>query len=104
MDPYADLHARIDRACERAAVACGPELVEEMNALLSEGYANALMDERRLVELDERAVEALMTDEGRPGGRLRALRDERHALAHAIAGLREHLADMHERYLALRVG
>ena len=76
-DCYAELHERIDALCERARRGGGPELLEAMNEVLSEGYARALLDERRIAA----------------GGHC--------AGARSVQRLRAHLADMHERYLAL---
>ena len=102
MDAHADLHARIDHLCERAREDCGHELEREMNELLSEGYARALLDERRAVEMDERVVELLLRPDERRAQELRSLTEERRAAARAAERLRDHLAVMHERYRSLR--
>jgi hypothetical protein len=104
MDPHADLHGRIDRLCERARVRIDGELVDEMNDVLSEGYARALLADRRVVELDERVVDVLLRPDVRRARELRALTEERRAAARAVARLRARLAAMHEQYLALRAG
>jgi hypothetical protein len=102
MDPYADLHARIEELCERAVRGVDGDLALEMNDLLSEGYARALLAEQEVVAMDERVVEALLQPDPDRARELRALTAQRHATARAVERLREHLDTMHARYLALR--
>jgi hypothetical protein len=98
---HADLHARIDRLCERARSGADARLAGEMNDLLSEGYARALLDESRIVALDERVVDALMTPADGRGEAFEMLVAERRAAARAVECLRRRLDAMHEQYLAL---
>jgi hypothetical protein len=69
----------------------------------SEGYALALLDDRRICQIDERVVEALVGSDER-GADLRALAAEGRAARRAVERLRAELAVMHDRYLALRTG
>lgn len=102
MDSHAELLARIDGLCRRAEEGSANELAAEMNDLLSEGYARALLEERRIGQLEEHVVEVLLGSHERR--ELQALADERRAASRAVEGLRARLALMHDRYLALRAG
>ena len=102
MDPYVDLHERIDRLCERARTEPDQRLVAEMNDVLSEGYARALLDERHVVALEERLVELLLAPERSPA--LRSMAEERHAASRRITCLRERLADMQAQFVLLGGG
>jgi hypothetical protein len=102
MDPHADLHARIAGLCRRTEDDGTPGLAEAMNDLLSEGYARALLEERRIGEIEERVVELLMSSAERD--ELRSLTAERRAASLAVERLRAELAAMHDRYVALRAG
>ena len=102
MGGYTDLHERIDRLCERARTRPCPQLVDEMNDVLSEGYARALSDERRLVGLEERLVELLLADERPP--ELRTVAEQRREAARCVAALRNDLARMHEHFVLLGGG
>lgn len=101
MDPHADLHARIDRLWERASAWAPGAVADEINDLLSEGYARALMAEQRIVALDERVTELLMRPDTRDAGTLRSLTSERRSAARDVERLRSRLAAVHDRYLAL---
>ena len=103
MDPHADLHARIARLCRRADESGATGVADEMDHLLSVGYALALLDDRRICQIDERVVEALVGSDER-GADLRALAAEGRAARRAVERLRAELAVMHDRYLALRTG
>jgi len=102
MDPHADLDARIDGAFRRARESHDQDVVDEMNDLLSEGYAMALRDEQRLMELEQRMVDALLSHEPGRDRDVGVLLDEMRCVARTVARLRARLASMHERYLALR--
>ena len=102
MDPHAELHARIERLCRRADAEQGTGVLEEMDRLLSEGYARALLEERRVGELDERLVELVADPDGGGGHELRSLAGQRRTAASAVERLRAHLAVMHHRYLVHR--
>jgi hypothetical protein len=104
MEPHADLYARLDRTCARARAGVGGDLVQELNDLLSEGYARALLDERRLVRLDERLVDVLLGAGGRHAPEVRSLVDERRRAAHTVSRLRARLDAVHQQYDALRAG
>jgi hypothetical protein len=101
MNAAAELLARIDRVCQRVATAASHEAADELNDLLSEGYACALMTEQHIVALDERVVELLMRPDGHDGPLLRALTVERHAAAQSVERLRHRLAAVHDHYVSL---
>ena len=102
MDTYAELHARIERLCRRADAEEGSEVLEEMDRLLSEGYARALLEEQRVGELDARLVALVVDADGGRAHELSSLAEQRRTAAGAVERLRAHLAVMHHRYLVHR--
>jgi hypothetical protein len=81
VDDHEDLRSRIEDLCARADQPGGEDgLTAEMNALLSEGYARALLAEHGLTALGA---------------------EERQAAARAILRLRAGLSAMHERFLTI---
>lgn len=102
MEQHTDLHRRIERLCAAARTSPTPEVVAEMNDVLSEGYAQALHDERCALALEERISEMLVATERSP--ELGDVALQRRATAHAAERLREHLAVMHEQFVLLGGG
>jgi hypothetical protein len=100
----ADLLLRIDRLCSRAPSARpGDTLLVEMEALLAEGYAEALAKEaarRRLAARLERLVEVV--DQPDAAIEIRKLTHEKRGLDTEIAVLRDRLRVMRERFAHLR--
>jgi hypothetical protein len=102
MDGHQDLHARIDQLCARAARdGADPEVVEEINDVLSEGYARALVAERALVALNERLVELVLASGERPEQQIRAVAEERRVAADLVERLRARLANLHEYFVVV---
>jgi hypothetical protein len=104
MRDAADLLTRIDRLCSRAPRARpGDTLLSEMEALLAEGYAEALAKEagrRRLAARLERLVEVV--DQPDAAIEIRKLAREKRGLDTEIAVLRDRLRVMRERFAHLR--
>ncbi len=100
MGDHAHLEQRIDELSARADAGREPELLAEMEDLLSEGYARALADESVLRQLDRR-LEALFESMS-PGDatEIRRLASERRRLAERVWHLRQRLARMQEGFLA----
>jgi hypothetical protein len=100
----ADLLLRIDRLCSRAPSArSGDTLLGEMEALLAEGYAEALAKEaasRRLARRLERRVE--LVDQPDAAIEIRTLAREKRGLDTELAVLRDRLRVMRERFAHLR--
>lgn len=96
------LHARIDRACERAQRAAGdPAAMAEMNDVLSEGYAEALLAEAELMRIEERLADQIgRVSHGRAEA-VRRLMSQQRTAERAVAGLRAHLAVTQDRFVAL---
>jgi hypothetical protein len=102
MDASTELAERIDRLCALAARPdADPSLVDEMNDMLSEGYAHVLATEQRLAEFEERVVDLLVAGDERRSRELAVIDARRRALARHAARLREQLTLMHERFVAL---
>jgi hypothetical protein len=100
----ADLLLRIDRLCSRAPSARpGDTLLGEMEALLADGYAEALAKEaasRRLARRLARRVE--LVDQPDAAIEIRTLALEKRGLDTEIAVLRDRLRVMRERFAHLR--
>ena len=101
MQEFAALLARIDSLTARTAQSSGEAPLREIEHLLSEGYAEALAGEARLVRL-EHALEELLDggDESRARELRELVRDYRQ-LERAVAALRSALAAMHGEFVAL---
>jgi hypothetical protein len=102
VDQYGDLHARIEALRDRVEHdGSKPDVLAEINDVLSEGYARAMSGEQRLAALNEWLVEVLLGPDERRARELRAVADERRVAARSIARLRAELADMHDRFVVL---
>jgi hypothetical protein len=99
-----DLVTRIDEMCSRASdVRSGERLLTEMEALLAEGYAEALASEagsRRLAQRLERLVESV--DQAGAAVELRRTVLEKRRLDDEVAVLRGRLSVMREEFARLR--
>jgi hypothetical protein len=102
MEDLQALHDRLDALCERAARRGDDAAVmAEMNDLLSEGYARALLAEARLIALEERLTDRIADLSAGRVEEVRLLAGEHRAAERAVTRLRARLADVHERFLAL---
>jgi hypothetical protein len=102
MDDLHGLYERLDAICERAARASHDRVVlAEMNDALSEGYAQALLAEARLIRLEERLSDRIADLGAGRVEEVRRLAGEHRTAEAAVARLRARLADAHERFLAL---
>jgi hypothetical protein len=99
-----DLVTRIDEMCSRASDArSGERLLTEMEALLAEGYAEALASgagSRRLAQRLERLVESV--DQAGAAVELRRTVLEKRRLDDEVAVLRGRLSVMREEFARLR--
>ena len=99
-----DLVTRIDEMCSRASDArSGGRLLTEMEALLAEGYAEALASEarsRRLAQRLEQLVESV--DQAGAAVELRRIVLEKRRLDDEVAVLRGRLSVMREEFVRLR--
>lgn len=104
MPGSADLVTRIDRLCSRASRARSARpLLGEMEALLAEGYAEALAQEaasRRLAQRLERLVE--LVDQPEAAIEIRRIVPEKRGLDAEIGVLRDRLSLMREQLARLR--
>jgi hypothetical protein len=102
MDDFRRLHDRIDLVCERArGAASDPGVMAEMNDVLSEGYAEALLAEARLMRLEERLADEIATVSPGRADAVRSLANQYRSAEQALAALRVHLSAMHDRFVAL---
>ena len=102
MDDFRALHDRIERACEGARGGRrDPMLIAEMNNVLSEGYAEALLAEAELMRLEERLADAIDCLAPGRAAAVRRLAREQRSVERAVARLRSHLALMHDEFVAL---
>lgn len=102
MDPLSELDQRIDQLCALAARPCpDAALVEEINDVLSEGYAHALRVEQDLVALDEQLVELMLSGDPDRAREVALVDARRRALGRGAARLREQLDRMHHYFVVL---
>jgi ADP-ribose pyrophosphatase YjhB (NUDIX family) len=102
MRDHNDLLQRIDRLSARAQQRYAePGIVAEMNDLLSEGFAQALKEEARLDELEQRLADVLSDVSPARASELRRITVESRATQRGLDRLRTRLARMHERYIEL---
>jgi hypothetical protein len=102
MPDHDNLLERVDRLSARAQHPCvEPEIVGEMNDLLSEGFAHALKEEARLDELEQRLADVLSDVSPHRARELRRITVESRATQRGVNRLRTRLALLHERYIEL---
>lgn len=99
---YDDLLRRIAALRERTRTAhVGTTLLDEIEAVLCEGYAEALLCEGRLVRLEGRLDEILDCGDESRARELRLIVREHRAVEAAVARLRTALAGIHDEFVAL---
>jgi hypothetical protein len=102
MDDYAILLERIEVLVARADRSSGdPDLLAQIEEMLSYGYSLALSGEARMVRLEEQLDELVDSgDEGR-ARELRMLVRQHRAVERSVGRLRAALARLHGRFVAL---
>lgn len=99
---YDDLLGRIAAMRERTRTAhVGTALLEEIEAVLCEGYAEALLGEGRLVRLEGRLDEILDRGDESRASELRLIVREHRTVEAAVTRLRAALAAIHDEFVAL---
>ena len=78
-----------------------PTLLDEIEDLLSQGYAEALSGEARMVALEERLDEILDTGDESRARELRLVVREHRDVEGTVARLRRALAELHGDFVAL---
>jgi uncharacterized coiled-coil protein SlyX len=97
------LHDRIERISQLAGrPAAAPGVIAELNDVLSEGYAEALLAEERLIRLEERLADGIESTGPNRAEDVRRLATEYRTTTRQVAELRALLAALHERFLALQ--
>lgn len=97
-----DLDARITRIARRADVAAANAgLLDEIETVLSEGYAHALALEASRRQLDEQLAELMPLDEPGPAKEARRIALERRGLERRIADLRDRLEGLRDEFARL---
>jgi hypothetical protein len=99
---YDDLLRRIGVLRERSRTAqVGTSLLDEIEAVLCEGYAEALQGEGRLVRLEGRLDDILDCGDESRARELRLIVREHRAVEAAVVRLRTALAAIHDEFVAL---
>jgi hypothetical protein len=99
---HRELLDRIAALRERVRPAdVGTGLLDEIDTVLCEGYAEALAAEGRLYRLEERLEDILDTGDESRARELRLIVRDQRALEAAVGQLRSALAGMHDEYVAL---
>jgi uncharacterized coiled-coil protein SlyX len=98
MDDLQALHERLDEICARAD---DPAVLPELNDVLSEGYARALLAEAQLMRLEERLLDRITARVPDRRDEVQQLAGEHRTAEETVARLRRRLADAHERFHAL---
>jgi hypothetical protein len=102
MDEFASLHARIDRVLEHAREApADGTVLQELNDVLCEGYAEALQAEAKLMRLEERLAERIAAPRTDRTDDVQVLAGEHRSSEQEVARLRARLAAAHQRFVAL---
>jgi hypothetical protein len=102
MHDSASLLDRIAALTTRARLsASNPALLAEIEDLLSQGYADALSGEARMVALEERLDEILDAGDETRARELRLVVREHRDVEGAVARLRRALSELHGDFVAL---
>jgi phosphoenolpyruvate-protein kinase (PTS system EI component) len=105
MSDHDDLLERLDRLSgqvQRGRV--DPAVMDEINDILSEGYALALAEEARLDQLEQRLGDILSEVVAGRSADLRDVTVELRRTERAVSALRSRLTAMHERFIAVAAG